>query len=48
MVTGEHGIGLTRKEFLSLGLEATQVALMRQIKEDFDPGYILNPGKMFA
>jgi glycolate oxidase len=48
MVTGEHGIGLTRKEYLSLGLDAKQVTLMRQIKEDFDPAYILNPGKMFA
>lgn len=48
MVTGEHGIGLTRKKYLSLGLDETQVSLMRQIKEDFDPRGILNPGKMFV
>jgi glycolate oxidase len=48
MVTGEHGIGLTRKKYLALGLDETQVTLMRRIKEDFDPLYILNPGKMFA
>jgi glycolate oxidase len=47
-VTGEHGIGLTRKKFLSLGLDSTQIELMRQVKEDFDPRYLLNPGKIFA
>jgi glycolate oxidase len=48
MVTGEHGIGLTRKEFLGLGIDAHQIALMRKIKQDFDPAGILNPGKIFA
>ena len=48
MVTGEHGIGLTRREFLGLGVDAHQIALMRLIKEDFDPAGILNPGKIFA
>ena len=47
MVTGEHGIGLTRKKHLSLGLDGTQIALMRMIKKDFDPKNILNPGKIF-
>jgi glycolate oxidase len=48
MVTGEHGIGVTRKEFLGLGVDARQIELMRQIKNDFDPAGILNPGKIFA
>jgi len=47
MVTGEHGIGLTRKSFLSLGVDQAQIRMMRGIKEDFDPGGILNPGKIF-
>jgi glycolate oxidase len=47
MVTGEHGIGVTRKKFLSLGVDETQIKLMKMIKEDFDPGHILNPGKIF-
>ena len=47
-VTGEHGIGLTRKKFLSLGLDPAQIQLMRQVKEDFDPRYLLNPGKIFS
>jgi len=47
MVTGEHGIGLTRKRYLPLGLDDVQIDLMKQIKEDFDPKNILNPGKIF-
>jgi glycolate oxidase len=47
-ITGEHGIGLTRKKFLSLGLDSAQIELMRKIKESFDPRYLLNPGKIFA
>jgi len=47
-VTGEHGIGLTRKSFLSLGLDSAQIESMRKIKESFDPRYLLNPGKIFS
>ena len=47
-VTGEHGIGLTRKEFLSLGLDGALIGLMKEIKGAFDPNGILNPGKIFA
>ncbi|MEI7435696.1 MAG: FAD-linked oxidase C-terminal domain-containing protein [bacterium] len=46
-ITGEHGIGLTRKKYLSLAVGAVQVDLMRRVKEAFDPAYILNPGKIF-
>ncbi len=47
MITGEHGIGLTRKKFLDLGLDEAQIKIMKKIKEDFDPHNILNPGKIF-
>ena len=47
MITGEHGIGLTRKKYLEKGKEKSQVDLMKYIKEDFDPNGILNPGKIF-
>jgi len=46
-LTGEHGIGVTRRRYLSLALDAAQIELMRQIKAVFDPNYILNPGKIF-
>jgi len=48
MVTGEHGIGLTRRPFLSLGVDQAQIRMMRGIKENFDPNGILNPGKIFS
>ena len=45
-VSGEHGIGLGHKDLF--GLEHGQsVALMRQLKRQFDPHGILNPGKIF-
>jgi glycolate oxidase len=47
-LTGEHGIGLTRRKYLPLGLDSAQIELMRSIKEDFDPRGLLNPGKIFT
>ena len=46
-ITGEHGIGATRKQYLPLALDEAQISLMRQIREAFDPNRILNPGKIF-
>ena len=47
LITGEHGIGLTRKKYLHYNIDAYQIELMKKIKEDFDPNYVLNPGKIF-
>ena len=47
MITGEHGIGFTKKKYLAKALGRTQVELMRKLKEAFDPNNILNPGKIF-
>jgi glycolate oxidase len=46
-ITGEHGIGATRRRYLPLALDRTQIDIMRQIKHAFDPNRILNPGKIF-
>ncbi len=46
-LSGEHGIGLLKKEFLERDLGAAQVAAMRRIKAALDPQMILNPGKIF-
>ena len=46
-ITGEHGIGATRRRYLSLALDDAQIVLMREIKDVFDPNHILNPGKIF-
>ena len=43
--TGEHGVGLGKREFLEAEL-GTAVSTMRLIKQAFDPHDIMNPGKM--
>ncbi|MCJ7644737.1 MAG: FAD-binding oxidoreductase [Candidatus Aminicenantes bacterium] len=47
VISGEHGIGLVKKPFLSMSLEDAQIGLMKGIKKVFDPNGILNPGKIF-
>jgi glycolate oxidase len=46
-ISGEHGIGLIQKPNLSLALSRAAIDLHRRLKEAFDPGGILNPGKIF-
>ena len=45
-ISGEHGIGLGHKDLFELE-HGSAVNLMRRIKLQFDPGNILNPGKIF-
>jgi len=47
VISGEHGIGLVKKEYLVSCLGREQVDLMRGLKRVFDPHGILNPGKIF-
>ncbi len=46
-LSGEHGIGLLKKQFLELDLGADTIALMQRIKDAIDPRGIMNPGKVF-
>ena len=46
LVSGEHGIGYAKKEFLKRQDGETPIALMQGIKQVFDPKNILNPGKV--
>ncbi|GAC1543161.1 MAG: FAD-linked oxidase C-terminal domain-containing protein [Candidatus Velthaea sp.] len=46
-LSGEHGIGLLKKQFMELDLGADTIALMRRIKDAIDPLGIMNPGKVF-
>lgn len=45
-LSGEHGIGLAKREFMPLALEPDTLTLMRRVKTAFDPDGILNPGKL--
>ena len=47
VISGEHGIGLVKKPYLPMVLDAKQIDLMRSIKRAFDPSGIMNPGKIF-
>jgi len=46
IISGEHGIGWTKKKYLPICLDEQQIRLMREIKRLFDPNNILNPGKI--
>lgn len=46
-VSGEHGIGMAKKEYLARQIGPGGVAVMKRIKHAFDPEGILNPGKIF-
>lgn len=46
-ITGEHGVGVLKKEWLARELGETGVELQRGIKAAFDPLGLLNPGKLF-
>ncbi len=45
-ITGEHGVGITKADFLEQEVGKRQLRLFAEIKKTFDPDNILNPGKM--
>ncbi len=46
-LSGEHGIGLTKRDFLPLEHGPAKLELQRALKRSFDPHGLLNPGKIF-
>jgi glycolate oxidase len=46
-ISGEHGVGLSKREFLALEHSDPLIEFQRLLKSQFDPAGILNPGKIF-
>ena len=45
-LSGEHGIGLAKRDYMARALDPATLEAMRAIKRVFDPDGILNPGKL--
>ena len=46
-LTGEHGVGLEKKEQMPLVYSEEDMAVMRRVRDAFAPGNRINPGKIF-
>ncbi|HEY2622686.1 MAG TPA: FAD-binding oxidoreductase [Dyella sp.] len=47
-ISAEHGIGLVKRAYLGSTRSEAEIALMRGVRQVFDPKGILNPGKLFS
>ncbi|HMQ04886.1 MAG TPA: FAD-linked oxidase C-terminal domain-containing protein [Pyrinomonadaceae bacterium] len=47
-ISGEHGIGYVKAQYLNYAIDRPTLEIMKGIKKVFDPNGILNPGKMFV
>jgi D-lactate dehydrogenase len=45
-LSGEHGVGVAKRDFMARAFDAPTLAAMRAVKAAFDPDGILNPGKV--
>jgi glycolate oxidase len=45
-ITGEHGVGLLKRDWLAAELGRAGLAAQRAVKDSLDPAHILNPGKV--
>jgi glycolate oxidase len=46
-ISGEHGIGFAKADYVPIELSRETIALMKRVKAAFDPDGLLNPGKIF-
>lgn len=46
-ITGEHGVGMEKREYLPEMFSAKDIEVMKRIRAAFDPDELANPGKMF-
>ena len=46
-LTGEHGVGLEKRELMTVQFSASDLVQQMRVKSAFDPNWLLNPGKVF-
>ena len=46
-LTGEHGVGVEKRDLMPVQFTGQELAQQRRIKSAFDPGWLLNPSKVF-
>ena len=46
-ISAEHGVGMTKRDYLHYSRSPEEIAYMQAIKAVFDPNGIMNPGKIF-
>lgn len=44
-LSGEHGVGIMKRDYIAQEIGVNEIGLMRRIKNQFDPNGILNPDK---
>ncbi|MDH1682437.1 FAD-binding oxidoreductase [Pseudomonas chengduensis] len=47
-ISAEHGVGMTKRDYLHYSRSPEEIACMKAIKAVFDPNGIMNPGKIFV
>lgn len=47
-ISAEHGVGMTKRDYLAYSRSEAEIGYMKAIKAVFDPNGIMNPGKIFA
>ena len=46
-LTGEHGVGVEKRDLMTSQYDAADLAIQMEVKDLFDPGWLLNPSKVF-
>jgi len=47
-ISAEHGVGMTKRDYLTYSRSPVEIEYMKAVKAVFDPNGIMNPGKIFA
>ena len=47
-ISAEHGVGMTKRDYLEYSRSPAEIAYMKAVKAAFDPNGIMNPGKIFS